>query len=248
MPLASSTSAWVALAAIVLVAFATEAALGFGAMVISVALAAQLIPLELLLPVMVPLNLCLSIYLAVRYARAIDVRFLLRRILPPVVLGFPLGFLAFARLPGPLLVRVFGGFVIILASLELLRAARRREAARLGAAARIALLFVGGVVHGAFSTGGPFVVYVTGREVEDKQVFRATLSGLWVLLGSALCISYAASGAIGVDSMSASAVLAVPAAAGLLVGEWAHARAQATTFRIALFVMLLVAGALLAFR
>lgn len=248
MPLASATSTWVALAAIVLVAFATEAALGFGAMVISVALAAQLVPLDRLLPVMVPLNLCLSIYLAARYAPAIDRRFLARRVLPPVALGFPLGLYAFARLPGPTLVRVFGGFVVVLASLELVRALRRREAARLGAAAGVVLLFVGGVVHGAFSTGGPFVVYVTGREIDDKHVFRATLSALWVLLGAALCVSYAVAGGIGVESMSATAALALPAVAGLLVGEWAHARVQAGTFRVALFVMLLVAGALLAVR
>jgi len=41
-------------------------------------------------------------------------------------------------------------------------------------------------------------------------------------------------------------VLALPAAGGLVIGEWLHARAQAQTFRTALFTMLLVAGLLLA--
>lgn len=248
MPAASSTAEWAALAAIVLVAFGTEAALGFGAMVISIALGAQLVPIERLLPVLVPLNLCLSSYLAVRYRSAVDRSFLGRHILPPVIVGVPLGLVAFARLPGDVLVRLFGGFVVTLAALELVRTLRRAGPRRLGPIARTALLVAGGAVHGAFATGGPFVVYVSGRELADKAVFRATISSLWALLGLILCASYAIDGSLGTASLGGSAVLAIPAAAGLLVGEWLHARAQAQTFRTAIFAMLLVAGLLLAIR
>lgn len=246
MPAATSTAHWAALAAIVLVAFGTEAALGFGAMVISIALGAQLAPIGALLPVLVPLNLCLSVYLAVRYRRDVDRRFLARRILPPVIVGVPLGLLAFARLPGGVLVRLFGGFVVTLAALELVRILRRASPRDLGPITRNLLLVAGGAVHGAFATGGPFVVYVAGRELADKAAFRATISALWALLGAILCATYALDGSLGVSSLAASAVLAIPAAAGLVVGEWLHARAQAQTFRTALFAMLLVAGLLLA--
>lgn len=103
-------------------------------------------------------------------------------------------------------------------------------------------------MHGAFATGGPFVVYVTGRDLADKATFRATISTLWALLGMVLCATYALDGSLGASSLAASAVLALPAATGLVLGEWLHARAQAQTFRTALFGMLLVAGVLLAIR
>lgn len=248
MPPASDLGSWAALAAIVLGAFASEAALGFGAMVISIALGAQLVPIDRLLPVLVPLNLGLSLTIVTRHRVHVDGAFLARRVLPPVAIGVPLGLVAFARLPSAVLVRAFGVFVVVLAALELHRARRHATPARLGRLARGALLVVGGAVHGAFATGGPFVVYVTGRELDDKATFRATLSALWAALGIVLAASYAVDGSLGAASLAGSAALAMPAAAGLVLGEWLHARAPARTFRIAVFAMLLVAGALLALR
>jgi uncharacterized membrane protein YfcA len=248
VPAGSDLTAWGALAAIVLVAFATEAALGFGAMVISIALGAQLVAIDALLPVLVPLNLCLSVTITARHRRHVGARFLARHVAPSVALGVPLGLVAFARLPGAVLVRAFGVFVVALAALELSRARSQAAPRRLGRLARAALLLLGGAVHGAFATGGPFVVYVIGRELDDKATFRATMSALWTALGVVLCTSYAVDGSLRATSLASSAALALPAAAGLVTGEWLHTRAQARTFRLALFAMLLVAGALLALR
>lgn len=236
---------WSLLSAIVCLGFATETALGFGAMVVSLALGAQLVPLEALFPTVVPLNVALSLYLAARNAAHIDRRFLVRRLLPPVLVGVPLGLLAFARLPRALLVRSFGGFVVLLASIELFRTLRRGRDASLGRAARIALLVLGGAVHGAFATGGPMVVYVASRELTDKHRFRATLSALWALLGVGITLSLVAAGSLGAASLRGSGILAPAALVGLLAGEMVHRRVRAERLRVAVFVMLLVAGTLL---
>lgn len=236
---------WLLLAGVVALGFATEAALGFGAMVLSLALGAHLLPIERLLPTLVPLNLGLSLYLAGRYARDIDRGLLFRSLLPAVLCGVPLGLLAFTRLPGPLLVRAFGIFVVVLAAAEILRGLRGAAPPRLGRVARLALLGLGGAIHGAFATGGPLIVYVVGREIEEKGRFRATLSALWALLGLVLCASYATSGSLTEVTLTGSARLALPALVGLAFGEWVHTRAPASTFRVGVFVMLLVAGVLL---
>ncbi len=117
---------------VVFLAFLVEAALGFGATVVAVALGAFLVPIPELLAAFVPLNIVLSAYLAVRYRRDIHWRLLMLRIVPLMVAGIPVG-----------------------------------------------LLLLGwGVVHGAFATGGPMAVFVSGRVLTDKGRFRSTLSTL----------------------------------------------------------------------
>ncbi|MCL4234193.1 MAG: hypothetical protein KJ042_06710, partial [Deltaproteobacteria bacterium] len=53
---------WITLGLIVAFAFTVETIAGFGATVISVSLAANLMPLDELLPIVVPLNVALSAY------------------------------------------------------------------------------------------------------------------------------------------------------------------------------------------
>ncbi len=244
-PFVTAPLVWSLLATLVCFAFAAETALGFGAMVLSLALGAQLVPLDALLPTILPLNLALSLYLVLRTWRSVDRRFLFRRLLPPMAVGVPLGVLAFAELPRQLLVRGFGAFVVVLAVGELVQAVRKSEPRMLRRPLRIALLVLGGAIHGAFATGGPLIVYVASREVQGKHAFRATLSALWALLGVVIVVSLGASGKLTATTMKGSALLIVPCAVGLLIGEVVHRRVEAARLRVAVFVLLLIAGALL---
>jgi len=236
---------WSLLAFVVCFAFAAETALGFGAMVLSLSMGAQLVPLDALLPTLLPLNIALSLYLVARTWRSIDRRFLLRRLFPAVLAGVPLGIVAFAHLPRPILVRGFGAFVVLLALSELLRAWRGAEARTLGRPLRIVLLVLGGAIHGAFATGGPLIVYVASRELRDKHAFRATLSALWAVAGVAIVSSLAVSGKITETTLRGSALLLLPCALGLAIGEVVHRRIDERRLRVAVFVMLLIAGSLL---
>jgi uncharacterized membrane protein YfcA len=250
MPLA----AHLALCGIVCAALLVEASLGFGATVVVVALGAFLYPIEQLLPAYVPVNMVLSTYMVVRHWDAIDGRLLLRRVLPFMALGLPFGLFLFRFSGGPLLKTLFGVFVVVLATLELVRLARTGRvngaaAVRpLPAAAAGIFLVLGGLVHGAFGTGGPMAVYVAGREIADKRVFRSTLSALWLLLNAALLATYAASGFLSLASARLSATLLVPLAVGIAAGEWAHRRLPHRAFATLVFAVLLVAGLVLALK
>ena len=247
------TSATVALGLVVLLAFTVEAALGFGATIVTVTLGALVLPVDQILPAFVPLNVVLSLALTWSNRRHVRRDLLWRRIVPLMALGLPFGMLAFARLDAGFLVRVYGVFVVVLAALELARAVRRSTVAEAphdrpyGAFERI-ILVLGGVVHGAFGTGGPMVVYVSGRLLTDKAEFRATLSALWLLLNVVLLASYALGHRLDGDSALLTAVLAPMLAAGLVVGNVLHHRIPAERFRRVVFTMLAVAGAVLALR
>lgn len=231
----------------VVLAFTVEGALGFGSTIVMVALGSLVVPLDVLLPVFVPVNLGMSAYLAGRYRATIAVPFLARRLLPFMALGLPVGFVVFARFAGSGLRQGFGAFLVVLSALELARALRPGEPSTpLGPAWERIALVCGGLAHGAFATGGPLAVYVTGRVLEDKAAFRSTLSLLWLVLNAALIVGYLLQGVIDAATLGMSAALVPGLVVGLVIGEWAHHRLPARAFRIGVFALLLAIGAVLA--
>ena len=249
MPDGLTPFAAAALIAIVAVAFATEAAIGFGATLITLALGSLVAPIDELLYAVVPLNVALSAAVVARARRHVDLRALGLRILPAMALGFPIGLLAFERLPRAGLQVGLGVFVLGLGAIEIVRMLRAPAAERpLPRAVGLFLLFLGGVVHGAFATGGPPVVYVCGRTIRDKHVFRATLAALWLLLGALLTAAYARGGHVGAASLGRTAVLVPGLVLGLAGGELAHGRLPERAFRLVVFALLAIVGAVLALR
>ncbi len=250
------TATFLGLAAVVALAFTVEATIGFGGTVIMVALGAFLVPIDWLLPAVVPLNIVLSSAIVARSWRAVDVRMLATRIVPAMLAGVPLGLVAFRVVPATWLSRTFAVFVIVLALAELRLEARARNvdpedppvatARPLARGPALALLFLGGVIHGAFATGGPMAVYVASRTLGgDKTRFRATLSTLWIVLNCVLAGSYLAMGKIGRVSLVTSAQLAVPLVIGMLAGEFAHHRVPMRHFRRGVYALLAAAGVML---
>ncbi|MFO0613621.1 MAG: sulfite exporter TauE/SafE family protein [Polyangiaceae bacterium] len=256
------TDAPAALIAIAASAFAVESAIGFGATVITVALAANFIAIDALLPAFVPVNMLLSAYIAVRDRRHVDARTLLVRVLPPMVLGLPIGILALARLDERVLKIAFAAFVIGLSVVEVVRLSRAVPApqpaegaphavagTRAALAADVALLVLGGAIHGAFGTGGPMAVYVAAKRLgEDRRVFRVTLAGLWLLLNVALLTTFAIRGRLDRASLETSALLLPALAVGTAIGAWAHPRIPQRAFRFGVFVMLAAAAVVLIVR
>jgi len=225
---------------IVLGAYTTTSVLGFGANVLTVALAAHLFPIRILLPAIVPASLMISLFIAVRYRARIRWRLLARLILPFTLLGFPFGLVLFYHGGGGLLKALFGAVVIVLSAAELVRLLKARVRPLHPLAARV-LLVAGGFVQGLFASGGPVIVYVVGREVEEKGEFRATLSILWILLNFALVTSYAVEGELNTMALWTLP----PMVLGLLLGEWLHHEIDQSIFRIAVYLLLLVSGLLL---
>jgi hypothetical protein len=230
------------LAAVVVGAFGVEAATGFGATVIAVSLGVHLFPLDVLLPVVVPLGLVLSASIAWRERAHTDRRLLTRRILPLMGLGLAIGIALFERASNAALQRAFGAFVVGVAALELWRERKGAPAAALPPLASRAALLGAGVVHGLFSTGGPLLVWSLGRAPIAKHAFRATLSTVWLVLGTALSSAYALRGHLDAASLAATAALLPALGAALLLGEWLHHRLDEARFRRVVYALLLATG------
>ena len=171
-------------AAIVSLGFAVQATVGFGSMLVIVGLAGQLLPIGELVPIGVLLSLVPNSMLTLRYRRHVGWRILLLGVLPMMLIGVPAGVVLMAHLPVPTVRGIYGALILAMASRELLRMQRKLgPEAPLGRWAAGALLLVGGVIHGMFTTSGPMVVTVLGRLGLSKQTFRSTLLALWLSLG-----------------------------------------------------------------
>jgi uncharacterized membrane protein YfcA len=231
----------------VLAAFANivEAVVGFGSTVLIVSIGSQFLSLEQLVPALLPLSLLLSSAIVVRNAEHVDSRLLLRRILPLTGLGMPIGFIAFQEAPRDALLTVFGLFVVGFASLEAVRLWRRAGGGPripLGPVSSALWLVTGGVIQGAFASGGPMIVYFAQRNLPDKMRFRATLAALWLSLNSVLIVGHVRAGSFNGEVARVALWLLPGVIAGILFGEKIHRRLPELGFRILVVVMLLVAG------
>jgi len=236
--------------AIVLGAYFVGTVLGFGTTILVVTFGAHLVELDVLLPIVSPLNIGLGGYIAVRHYRATRWRLLVRRWWPSVAVGVPLGLLLFNLRELTWLKLGFGVLVVVLAGLQLRTWRRSRGAA--GEPIRgwrgFALLFSGGVVHGVYQTGGPLVVYVLGREIEDKSAFRSTVSTLFLPFTTALIVDYALIGLYRPEVIQLGLMSVVPVLLGLGLGEWAHRRINDRSFKLAVWLLLFAGGLVLVGR
>lgn len=233
----------------VLVAFTVEATLGFGATVVAVGLGSLVVPIRELLPAFVIVNLTLSCYVAIRYRAHVDWKFLLGRIVPFMAIGFPLGFLIFSALPESTMKRAFGVFLVGLSIVELRKMARGvvvQEA--LPVPVELGALVGAGVIHGAFSTGGPLAVWASGRQLPEKGRFRSTLGALWLIMNVVFIASRYAKGDVNARTVELLPLLVPGLVGGLVLGEIAHSRLPERAFRIAVFCVLLVIGCVLVVR
>jgi len=224
----------------------TEACAGFGATILAIIFGARYFAIEDLIPILVPLNLLLSLTLVVRYRGDIDRKALLTRILPLTGIGMPIGIAIFQNAPSKALKIAFGIIVVVLGIFEL--ATARAKSRPLPLWQGVLFLLGGGIMQGLYASGGPFVVYYASREIPNKRQFRTTLALLWLVLNIALVASLAATGKITRFTLGYSTYLLPSVALGMFVGMKVHDRVSESTFRRIVYLLLVLAGSSLAYR
>ena len=234
-------------AACVALGFAVEAAIGFGGTLICVGLGVFFLPLTEVLSIFLPLNLGLSLTMLVRTRKDLDGRFLLRKLAPFMALGIPLGLWLSARVPASPMKRSLGAFLLLFSLRELFRKEGAVPSNRRATFAPL-LLFIGGVFHGAFATGGPLVVFVATGALRDKAAFRATLTALWCILNAAVIATYAVQGNVNLGTLRVSLLLMPVLFLSVWTGELLHRKVSAEKFRVVIHVLLLAVGLSLAVR
>ncbi|MFN8576492.1 MAG: sulfite exporter TauE/SafE family protein [Candidatus Sericytochromatia bacterium] len=232
------------LALIVLLANIVEAISGFGSVIIAVTLGANLYDIDKLISILLPISLCLSTYIVTKHHKFIRFNFIMKEILPFMTSGLIVGLIILNYFPVSSLKNIYGVLVLILSIKELyfMLVHKNKERKELPSLISAISIFLAGIVHGLYASGGPLLVYGLSSKKLDKDVFRVTLSTIWLIFNLTLFIVYLFTNRVSIENLKISAFLIPTLILGIYVGEKVHHKINERVFRISVFSILLIAG------
>lgn len=235
-------------ALVALLAFTVQTAVGFASTLICVTLGAHLMPIRHVVALAVVLSFVQTAYVVVRHRDGVQWKLLWLRILPLMGIGALLGYLVVREVAAAWVEHAFAAMVTALSARELHRLVREPgRRAPLSRLASSAIVFAAGVVHGAYATGGPPLVYAVGRELEKREL-RSTLSVVWLVMDGALAASFALDGFYTPANLEPLLLVPIALPLGVVLGELVHRKVPEHRFKQALFALLFFAALSLFFR
>lgn len=224
---------------------------GFGSNVLALPFVILLLGLDRAVPLLVVQAWVLALLMVAEARRHIDWREY-RRVVLLAAAGLPVGLWLARALPEHALrwaLVVFMGGVgveglireMAATAPEGVRAPRRRVSRwfRL-------LVPLGGMMQGAFGTGGPPIVVYADRALRDKSVFRATLSLVWLTLNTVLVATFLATGRLNYELGWLNLACLPATLLGMWLGTHTHYRLNERAFRLSVYGALLLAAGVLA--
>lgn len=232
------------LAFIVFFANIVEAVSGFGSTIISVTLGANIYDIDKLISILLPINICLSAYIVIAHHKFINFKLILKDILPFMGTGLVLGIIILNYFSVSALKNLYGVLVLLLSLKELyvMILSKSKESKVLPNFVSSVSIFFAGIVHGLYASGGPLLVYGLSSKKLDKNIFRVTLSTIWLIFNITLFVVYLLTNKVSTDNLKISAMLIPTLLVGVYIGEKIHHKINERVFRISVFSILLIAG------
>ena len=231
-----------------LVIFAThtiEGITGFGSSVLALPFLEPALGLELTVQLLCILSWSMALYIIIRSWQAIQWKEFLFIVLW-AGLGMPVGIWMFDRLPAGILCVILGIFMVFVGVRGVNSSYKSAEQPQTPVKRTLlmkALLFAGGIIQGAFGTGGPFIVIYSARALPEKRVFRVTLSLLWFSINSCRLIFWLSDGRLTAPESTKALLWAFPVMlAGVILGDYLHNKVSERNFKIGAYAILVLSG------
>ncbi|MHB8071657.1 MAG: sulfite exporter TauE/SafE family protein [Candidatus Cryosericum sp.] len=228
---------------VVLVTHFIQGVTGFGCAVLAMPFCILLTGIDTARPVLTVLALVLDVYLLMISWKEVDWRQYLR-ILLFVLPGLPVGMIAYNILPRATLIHILAAFMAVVGIQGLITQLRpgSRPPKPWPMWLLNVLLFVGGAVQGAFTSGGPPVIIYAAQMLKDKSSFRATLVAMWTTLNvfiiADILFRHKLAGVPGKLVLTSLPFLAV----GGILGDVAHRRISGEGFTRLIYIVLLLSA------
>jgi uncharacterized protein len=228
---------------VVLVTHFIQGVTGFGCAVLAMPFCILLTGIDTARPVLTVLALVLDVCLLVISWKEVDWRQYLR-ILLFVLPGLPVGMVAYNILPRTTLTHILAAFMAVVGVQGLIKQFRpgSRSLRPWPMWLLNVLLFVGGAVQGAFTSGGPPVIIYATQMLKDKSSFRATLVAMWTTLNvfiiADILFRHKLAGVPGKLVLTSLPFLAL----GGILGDVAHRRINGEGFTRLIYIVLLLSA------
>jgi len=230
---------------VVLVTHTLEAITGFGCTVLGMPFVSALLGVKTAVKSMTVLAWLLALYFVITKFKKIDFK-QFGIIAFFMLLGMPIGMYLFRAQQNDSLFMMLAVFIVIVSVVQLYKLSTQKEEppvlTKKGAIPYYLLLFIGGIVHGIFSSGGPLVVLYASRTLRDKGTFRATLCLLWTTLNTIILSTYLIEGSFTKDVTIKTGILIPFVLLGIFFGEKVHDKVDSRRFSLLVFAMLLITG------
>lgn len=235
---------------VVFTSFTVEGIAGFGATVMALPFVAMLTGIDKAVPMLSSLGVLLSAFIVLRSWKNLDWKEYLFIVLH-VGLGVPCGLFMMDHLPKNCLIAILVCFMLFVGIRGLLGVFRNTPGKSPAAICRKNLLsrlilFLGGFIQGAFSSGGPVVVMYASKALPEKTKFRATLSSLWLTTNTIMITKWTLSGKVWTPQLFGLMCGALPfIAGGMIFGDYLHNKVDQRKFTILVYIVLLIAAFML---
>ena len=113
---------------------------------------------------------------------------------------------------------------------------------KLPAAVLWIVLFLAGIIHGMFVSGGALLVIYATQVLKDKEEFRVTVAPVWVVLNSCLMFTQIRGGVIGQADVRLILMSIVPLLAAIWIGKKLVKKVSQKVFLNLTYVLLLISG------
>lgn len=220
----------------VLVASTTQVTVGFGFALLSVPLMTMAVPTREAVVISTILGLLTSSFQAWHGRRDAD-RTLIRRLTAAALVGLPIGWLVFTRVPDDVLRAILGLSVLVAVTL-LATGLVARGSTRLD----VLCGALSGALASSLSTNGPPLVFALQARSVPMRVFRPTINTVFTFSGLLSLVAFALSGDIESDAV-VHALWSVPVLlAGSRIGFLLRVRVREEHARRIVLTLLTLAG------
>mgnify|MGYP001233579626 CR=1 FL=1 len=155
-----------------------------------------------------------------------------------MLIGIVVGIYLFSVLPSGVLMKIYGALIICVA----IRGLAVKKEMKISDGGLIGVLFLAGVIHGMFLSGGALLVIYAVNALKEKSVIRATLAPVWIILNTLMLIQGGISGQVTGKMMGLTGVCVIPVFAAIIIGNALHKRIRQEVFVKLTYVLLVVSG------
>lgn len=231
---------WLSKALFVVVVFLTniiQAITGFAGTVLAMPFSIQLVGKPYAKPVLNAIALLVCIIVVVRNFKKIDWKCLLE-IIVFMGIGMVAGFFLEKYLYSKWFLKIYGIIIVFIAIYYFFVDNPIKLPKPIG----WVIMFLAGIIHMIFVSGGPLLIIAAKNKIKDKETFRATLSMVWVILNSSILVTDAVGGNFSLDQLWILLIMIPTVIISILIGKFALKKMSNNLFMKLTCVLLFISG------